>query len=92
MPEGCNWKQIAAVSMLGGIGFTVSLFIANLSFGTGDPFLSELLNNAKLGILVGSLLAGVLGWAFLHVTLPKVPSDHDVAISDNEHVTAPSKA
>ncbi len=71
MPDGCNWKQLAAVSMLGGIGFTVSLFIANLSFGTGDPYLSQLLNNSKLGILVGSFLAGFLGWLFLHLTLPK---------------------
>ena len=71
MPEECNWKEIASVAVLGGIGFTVSLFIANLSFGTGDPFMSMLLNDAKLGILVGSLLAGVLGWALLHLTLPK---------------------
>lgn len=71
MPDGCNWKQLAAVSMLGGIGFTVSLFIANLSFGTGDPYMSQILNNAKLGILVGSFLAGFLGWLFLHLTLPK---------------------
>lgn len=71
MPEDCNYKQLAAISVLGGIGFTVSLFIANLSFGTGDPVLSILLNNAKLGILVGSFLAGFLGWLFLHLTLPK---------------------
>ncbi len=75
MPEGCNWKQMASISMLGGIGFTVSLFIANLSFGTGDPYMSQLLNNSKLGILVGSLLAGFLGWLFLHITLPKQPQD-----------------
>ncbi len=71
MPEGTNWKQLAAVSMLGGIGFTVSLFIANLTFTTGDPYLSQLLNNSKLGILIGSFLAGFLGWLFLHLTLPK---------------------
>lgn len=71
MPEGCNWKQVASVALLAGIGFTVSLFIANLSFGTGDPALSQLLDNAKLGILVGSLLAGVGGWLALHFTLPK---------------------
>lgn len=75
MPEGANWKQMAAIAMLGGIGFTVSLFIANLSFGSGDPYMSELLNNSKLGILVGSLLAGFLGWLFLHITLPKQPQD-----------------
>lgn len=71
MPEGTTWGQIAAVSVLGGIGFTVSLFIANLTFDTGDPYLSTMLNNAKLGILVGSFLAGFLGWLFLHLTLPK---------------------
>ncbi|MCM1004735.1 MAG: Na+/H+ antiporter NhaA [Prevotella sp.] len=73
MPEGSNWSMIASVALLGGIGFTVSLFIANLSFGTGDPLMSALLNNAKLGILVGSLLAGMFGWLWLHVTLPKHP-------------------
>lgn len=77
MPEGTNWGQLAAVSVLGGIGFTVSLFIANLTFGTGDPYLSEMLNNAKLGILIGSFLAGFLGWLFLHITLPKVAAEAD---------------
>lgn len=71
MPEGCNWKQVASVAILAGIGFTVSLFIANLSFDTGDPILSPLLDKAKLGILVGSLLAGFGGWLALHFTLPK---------------------
>ena len=75
MPEGTNWARLASVSLLGGIGFTVSLFIANLSFGTGDPIMSQLLNDSKLGILVGSLLAGILGWAVLHITLPKTPQD-----------------
>lgn len=72
VPEGCNWKQLASVALLAGIGFTVSLFIANLSFDAGDPILSPMLDNAKLGILVGSLLAGFGGWLALHFTLPKV--------------------
>ncbi len=67
MPEGSNWKMLASVSMLGGIGFTVSLFIANLSFGNTD----EILNNAKLGIVAGSLIAGILGYLLLRMTLPK---------------------
>lgn len=75
MPEGTNWARLASVSLLGGIGFTVSLFIANLSFGTGDPMASLLLNDSKLGILVGSLLAGVLGWLALYLTLPKEAQD-----------------
>lgn len=76
MPEGANWKRLASVSVLAGIGFTVSLFIANLSFG-GDPMQNELLNDAKLGILVGSLLAGVLGWLLLHITLPKEAQEEE---------------
>lgn len=79
MPDHSNWKMIAAVSMLGGIGFTVSLFIATLTFNGADPLAIELLNHAKLGIVAGSLLAGVGGWLLLHVTLPKAaaPDDED---------------
>lgn len=73
MPEGSNWSRLAAVSVLGGIGFTVSLFIANLSFGTGDPYMSLILNESKLGILLGSILAGILGYLCLKLTLPKEP-------------------
>ena len=79
MPAHSNWKMIAAVSMLGGIGFTVSLFIATLTFNGADPLAIELLNHAKLGIVAGSLLAGVGGWLLLHVTLPKAaaPDEED---------------
>lgn len=79
MPSGSNWKMMASVSMLGGIGFTVSLFIANLSFGSGGAHMAELLNHAKLGIVVGSVLAGILGWAMLHLTLPKQPQPSSTA-------------
>ena len=71
MPDQSNWKMIAAVSMLGGIGFTVSLFIANLSFGDGGPAGLALLNDAKLGIVVGSLLAGIIGYFLLSRYLPR---------------------
>ncbi|MBQ2399172.1 MAG: Na+/H+ antiporter NhaA, partial [Muribaculaceae bacterium] len=70
MPAGTDWKMISGVSLLGGIGFTVSLFIANLSF-TGDAASVAILNNAKLGIVVGSLIAGILGYCLLAATLPK---------------------
>lgn len=72
MPQYSNWSMLAAVSMLGGIGFTVSLFIANLSFGAMGAEGVYLLNHAKLGIVVGSILAGVLGYVALHFTLPTV--------------------
>lgn len=77
MPDHSNWKMIAAVSMLGGIGFTVSLFIATLTFNGADPLAIELLNHAKLGIVAGSLLAGVGGWLLLHVTLPKAAAPYE---------------
>lgn len=73
MPRGASWFSLASVAMLGGIGFTVSLFIANLSFSGPGAHLAELLNDSKLGILVGSLLAGILGWIALHFSLPKEP-------------------
>lgn len=71
MPEGGTWPRMASVAMLGGIGFTVSIFIATLSFPEG----SQLLNDAKLGILLGSIIAGILGYFMLRLTLPKEPQD-----------------
>ena len=70
MPSGMNWKNIAGVSLLGGIGFTVSLFIANLSFAGTYP---ELLNQAKFGVLWGTVFAGILGYIVLNAVLPKAP-------------------
>lgn len=70
MPDNTNWKMLASIAVLGGIGFTVSLFIANLSYSGGTPHELYLLNHAKLGIVVGSLLSGILGYVFLHQTLP----------------------
>jgi len=68
LPEGVNWKSIFGVACLGGIGFTVSLFIADLSFGSAD---FELLNQAKLGIIIGTIVSGIIGYCFLNLTLPK---------------------
>jgi Na+:H+ antiporter, NhaA family len=65
LPEGTTWQHILGLSVVGGIGFTVSLFIASLAFG--DPALNEL---AKVGILAGSLLAGLLGSALLFRARP----------------------
>lgn len=68
LPSGCRWKEISGVAMLGGIGFTVSLFIANLSFGTEHI---DLLNQAKLGIVGGTLISGILGFIILNKVLPQ---------------------
>lgn len=71
MPYLSNWKMLASVAMLGGIGFTVSMFIANLSFGAMGQDGALLLNQAKLGIIVGSIASGVVGYVMLRITLPK---------------------
>lgn len=75
MPAHADWHQMASVAMLGGIGFTVSLFIATLSFGS--PEQADLLNHAKLGIVVGSILSGIIGFIWLHKTLPQAPAEPD---------------
>lgn len=68
MPRNADWRMMSAISLLAGIGFTVSLFIANLSFGdTNLP----LLNQAKLGIVVASAIAGIGGFLLLKMWLPK---------------------
>lgn len=56
LPNQVDWKSVLGVSWLGGIGFTMSLFVAALAFGSGP-----LLDSAKVGILAASLLAGVIG-------------------------------
>ncbi len=71
MPKKSNWKMLLSVAMLGGIGFTVSIFIANLSFGAESNYNAELLNQSKLGIVVGSIVSGVLGYILLRINLPK---------------------
>lgn len=68
MPFGMDWRNLAGVSLLGGIGFTVSLFISNLSFGGGAD--AMLLNQAKLGVLSGSIISGILGFLVLNKVLP----------------------
>lgn len=64
LPAGTTWKQIMAVGGLCGIGFTMSIFIASLAFGNVDP---ALINWAKLGILIGSVLSAVVGYTLLRM-------------------------
>ncbi len=70
MPENADWKMLSAISMLGGIGFTVSLFIADLTFGDGGAEAAVMLSDAKLGIVVGSLISGLGGYFLLRMFLP----------------------
>ncbi|WP_371734885.1 Na+/H+ antiporter NhaA [Aliikangiella sp. G2MR2-5] len=58
LPESTNWSQLYGVSILCGVGFTMSLFIGTLAFET---YGIEYQNNVKIGVLMGSLLSAVLG-------------------------------
>ena len=61
LPHGANWLQIYGVALLTGIGFTMSLFIGTLAFDTAAE------NTAvRIGVLTGSLLSAVAGYAVLH--------------------------
>ena len=67
MPEHGNWKSFSGICMLCGIGFTVSMFMAALSYpGTHV----DLLNDAKLGILCGTIASAAVGCLMLHYFLP----------------------
>ena len=67
LPEGVNFKQIIGIALLAGVGFTMSIFVANLAFYDN----AVLLDSAKAGILIGSLIAGVSGYLVLRLSSPK---------------------
>ncbi len=66
LPKNVAVRQLAGVSVLGGLGFTMSLFINNLAYE--DPVM---INSAKMGILFGSLIAGLMGYLVIKLTLEK---------------------
>lgn len=70
LPRGTSWPQLLGVSVVCGIGFTMSLFIAGLAFehGSGADFSGD-----RFGILLGSVLSALIGFALLHFSLPKSP-------------------
>ena len=70
VPMGASWPQLVGVALLCGIGFTMSLFIGLLAF-ENDPALQDAV---KVGILAGSGMAGLLGWAVLRVAPRDVPA------------------
>ncbi len=71
LPQGSNWKSFSGVSMLCGIGLTVSIFIADLSYSSLPEIGSTLLGQAKLGILCGSFISAIIGCILLNIFLPK---------------------
>jgi NhaA family Na+:H+ antiporter len=64
LPSGVNWRVMLGAGCLAGIGFTMSLFIANLALE------GELLDAAKIGTLAGSTLSAILGFVLLRMFLP----------------------
>ena len=62
MPKGASWKMLFAVACLGGIGFTMSIFVDTLSFGELDPATTNIIRSSgKIAVLLGSLCSGVVG-------------------------------
>ena len=70
MPDGANWGSLYGVSILCGVGFTMSLFVGSLAFENAVLDQSMIFDE-RLGIILGSLLSGVMGYIVLHLTLPK---------------------
>jgi NhaA family Na+:H+ antiporter len=71
-----TWPQIVGVAALAGIGFTMSLFVSDLAYFS-DVFIGQ----AKVGILVGSVIAGLTGFLLLSVFLPRPMPSPPVAPS-----------
>lgn len=66
LPDGIDWKEMYGIGLIAGIGFTMSLFISNLTFaGTSTE------SYAKLGILTGSLISATLGYLVLRILLSR---------------------
>ncbi len=70
LPEDLSWKTVIGVGFLGGIGFTMSIFITLLAFDD-----ATIISNAKFIILLSSLVAGVIGYLFLNNTLKQVDNE-----------------
>ena len=80
LPLDLNWKHIFGAGLLGGIGFTMSIFITNLAF-TGE---AEVINSSKMSILLASLAAGIIGFAFLKLFGAPTDADDDADTMDLE--------
>jgi NhaA family Na+:H+ antiporter len=74
LPSDLNWKTIIGVGFLAGIGFTMSIFITLLAFED-----DLIINNSKLVILLSSLVAGIIGYTFLRLTLKNTVDEQQVS-------------
>jgi NhaA family Na+:H+ antiporter len=66
MPTDLKWKNIIGAGFLGGIGFTMSIFITLLAFDD-----AVVINNSKIAIILASIIAGIIGFFCLKLTLKK---------------------
>jgi len=66
LPEGVGWRHVFGAAWLGGIGFTMSLFISQLAFHVRP----DLMEDAKFGILAASAASGVVGLVWLYFSAP----------------------
>lgn len=80
LPLDLNWKHVFGAGMLGGIGFTMSIFITNLAF-TGD---ATVINASKMAILLSSLTAGTMGFIWLKLLGSPNTADTDPDTMDCE--------
>lgn len=80
LPLDLAWRHVVGAGLLGGIGFTMSIFITNLAF-TGAP---ETINASKMAILLASLAAGIAGFAWLKLLGAPTPMDRDPDTLDYE--------
>lgn len=71
LPSGVKFKQILGISAISGVGFTMSIFIGNLAF-EGDL---TSINSGKVGIIIGSIISGILGYFILRLTSKKEPKN-----------------
>lgn len=71
LPDGASWVQMYGVASLCGIGFTMSLFLGTLAFSRADFYLEEV----KVGVLIGSLLSGMLGAGVLYFASKKTKNN-----------------
>lgn len=84
LPLDLNWKHVFGAGLLGGIGFTMSIFITNLAF-TGN---AEIINASKMAILLASLTAGTAGFIWLKLLGKPEASDEDLNTMDFETVNS----
>jgi Na+:H+ antiporter, NhaA family len=85
LDEDLAWRDVAGVALLAGIGFTVSLLIGELAFGYGTPAGAD----AKIGVLLGSVVAGVLAAAVLVSRNAEYRRIHELETIDADHDGVP---